>query len=132
MHTGFLDTKLRPHGETFSHFLLAFRVAQHRVRDGFLFDHQYPERTIYSESLEVRVNLTPADGSGAPIVEYRWLAETTDLDDAQSWQPLAFDAQGVCRLPFRHADTLDGQLCIQAGVWPDATTEQTGTDAARA
>lgn len=129
LHTGFLDTKLRALGEKFSHFLLAFRVAQHRVRDGFLFDHQYPERTIYSESMEVRVNLAPADGDKSSAVQYRWLSETTDLDDPKSWQSATLKA-GVFRFPFREADTLTGELCIKAGPWPDATTEKAGINAA--
>lgn len=129
LHTGFLDTKLRPFGEKFSHFLLAFRVAQHRVRDGFLFDHQYPERTIYSESMEVRVNLNPV--GDVPLVESRWLSETTNLDDPQSWQPAALTG-GIFRFPFRQANTLTGNLCIEPGPWPDATTETAGIDAALA
>lgn len=129
LHTGFLDTKLRAAGEKFSHFLLAFRVAQHRIRDGFLFDHQYPERTIYSESMEVRVNLA-AQGE-EPKVQYRWLSETTNLEDQNSWRAPQLQG-GVFRFPFRQADTLKGALCIQASAWPDATTEKTGIEAALA
>lgn len=132
LHTGFLDTKLRTLGQPFSHFLLAFRVAQHRVRDGFLFDHQYPERTIYSESMEVRVNLASTDGAAAPTVDFRWLSETTNPDDPQSWQPATQDANGVFRFSFRHADTLNGELCIEPGPWPDASTETADIDAALA
>lgn len=131
LHTGFMDTKLRPQDEKFSHFLLAFRVAQHRVQDGFIFDHQYPERTIYSESLEVRVNLAPADGTLTPGVEYRWLSETGNPDDQHSWQQQAADA-GVFRFPFRESKTLSGELCIGARPWPDSTTERVGIDAAEA
>ncbi len=131
LHTGFLDTKLRPLGEKFSHVLLAFRVSQHRVREGFLFDHQYPERTIYSESMEVRINLAPATDKAASAVQYRWLSETKDLDDAKSWQS-ATPKAGVFRFPFRQADTLAGDLCIKAGPWPDATTETAGINAAEA
>jgi pimeloyl-ACP methyl ester carboxylesterase len=135
LHTAFLDTKLRPRGEKFSHFLLAFRVAQHRIQDGFFFDHQYPERTIYSETMEVRVNLVPADGQGPPAVEFRWLSETTDLDDVTSWTAIAPDANGVFRFPFRHAGTIGGDLCVQGGAWPDANVDRTdkaGVDAVRA
>jgi hypothetical protein len=115
----------------FSRFLLAFRVAQHRIQDGFLFDHQYPERTIYSESIEVRVDIASADSSAKSIVEYRWLSETQNLDNEQGWQPMVLKA-GIFRLPFREADTLTGELCIHAGPWPDATTETVGIDASHA
>jgi len=131
LHTGFLDTKLRPRGGIFSHFLLAFRVAQHRVRDGFLFDHQYPERTIYSESIEIRVDLALGDNVAAPTVQYRWLSEAMNLEDEQSWQSANVNA-GVFRFPFRQANTLTGDLCIQLGPWPDSTTERTGIDAVQA
>jgi hypothetical protein len=131
LHTGFLDTKLRPLGEQFSHFLLAFRVVQHRVQDGFLFDHQYPERTIYSENMEVRVNLVMAGGTAVPDVEYRWLSETTHLDDPRSWQPAVLN-ENIFRFPFRQSDTLKGELCIQPGMWPDSTIDTAGIDAARA
>jgi hypothetical protein len=126
LHTGFLDTRLRPRGDSISHFLLELRVTAHRVRDTFLFDHEYPERTIYSESMEVRLDVP----SG--IVQYRWLAATPDVDDAASWQPASVDASGVFRFVLRAADTLDGSLCMVAGTWPDDTTEQAGVDAARA
>lgn len=130
LHTGFLDTRLRARGDPFSHFLLAFRVAQHRVREGFLFDHQYPERTIYSESIEVRVDL--ADGTRAAAVQYRWLSDTADPDDAGSWLPASLGADGVFRFPFREAHTLAGELCIRPSPWPDGTVEATGVDAALA
>ena len=131
LHTGFMDSKLRPPGVKFSRFLLAFRVAQHRIQDGFLFDHQYPERTIYSESIEVRVDIPSAGSSAKSKVEYRWLSETQNLDDEHGWQPIVLKA-GIFRLPFREADTLTGELCIQAGPWPDATTETVDIDASHA
>ena len=81
LHTGFLDARLRPPGAKFSRFLLAFRVAQHRVQDGFLFDHEYPERTIYSESMEVPVDVALTNHVATPAVQYRWLSETTNLED---------------------------------------------------
>ena len=131
LHTGFLDTKLRPGGAKFSRFLLAFRIAQHRVQDGFLFDQEYPERTIYSESMEVRVDLASGDRVAGPTIQYRWLSETTNLEDEQGWQ-LANATKGSFRFQFRQANTLTGELCIQAGPWPDATTESMGIDAAQA
>lgn len=130
LHTGFMDTRLRAPRDKFSYFLLAFRISQHRVREGFMFDHQYPERTIYSESMEVRVDLATEAGA-VPTVDYRWLSETTDLDDPQSWISVQL-ADGVFRFPFRQAATIRGDLCMKPGPWPDDTTETVGIDAAGA
>ena len=131
LHTGFMDTQLRQLGDPFSHFLLAFRVAQHRVKDGFLFDTQYPERTIYSESMEARVNLVAKGTRGQTVVQYRWLSDATNLEDPRSWQK-APRTDGIFRFAFREADTLKGVLCIKPGKWPDETTDKTGIDAAAA
>jgi PGAP1-like protein len=133
LHTGFLDTSLRAPGEMqFSHFLLAFRVSQHRVKDGFLFDTQYPERSIYSESMEARVTLAGQGTAKKPAVEYRWLSDVTNLEDPASWQK-AVKSGEVFRFELRKADTLSGTLCVQPAPWPDGvTTEQTGMDAALA
>lgn len=130
LHTGFLDATLRPRGDAYSHFLLAFRVAQHRIKDGFLFDHQYPERTIYSESLEVRVNLGVSNGTNIPTIGYRWLSDTTDSEDAASWTQ-ASPGSGVLRFPLHSAGTLTGTLCVEPRAWPDETVSKVGIDAAR-
>src|SRR5207249_10015904 len=53
LHTGFMNSKLKDEAEQFSQFSLKFRVVEHRVKDGFLWDHEYPERPIYNETLEV-------------------------------------------------------------------------------
>ena len=128
LHTGFLDTRLRPRGARFSRFLLAFRVAQHRVQDGFVFDHEYPERTIYSETMEIRLDMVSGDGA-SPTLQYRWLSETTHPDDEESWQDIS-PVKGTFRFPFRQANTLTGELCVTARPWPDNTTERIGIDAA--
>lgn len=133
LHTGFLDASLRsPNEPRFSHFLLAFRVSQHRVKDGFLFDTQYPERTIYSESLEMRLTLAGQGGARAPAVEYRWLSDATDLEDPKSWTKAELKDK-VFRLELRRTETLSADLCLLAGKWPDGTTtEKAGVDAALA
>jgi len=128
LHTGFMDTRLRTNGSAHSHFLLAFRIAQHRVRDGFLFDHEYPERTIYSESLEVRVNLAKAGSTDGPSIHFRWLSETTNPEHESSWQVGKF-IDGTLRLPLLHGSTVKGEVCIHPTAWPDETTEKTVVDA---
>jgi len=132
LHTGFLDAHLRsPNEPRFSHFLLAFRVAQHRVKEGFLFDTQYPERTIYSESLEARVTLAGQGTAKTAAVEFRWLSDSTDLDAAESWTKAQM-TDGAFRIELRKSDTLSAQLCIRPSGWPDKTTETAGIDAALA
>jgi hypothetical protein len=134
LHTGFLDTNLREAGETdFSHFLLAFRVAQHRVKKGFVFDRQYPERTIYSESMEARVTLKGQGTAQAAGVQYRWMSDVTDFNDPNAgWQP-AVKKNGVYHVPLRAAQTISAELCIEPSLWPDeAITAKAGIDAPKA
>ncbi|WP_159476860.1 lipase/acyltransferase domain-containing protein [Dyadobacter sp. 3J3] len=71
LHTGFLDTTLKPEGDPFSQFLLAFKISQHQVKKGFLFETQFPERTIYSESMDIRVNLANIAVAGKSMVDFR-------------------------------------------------------------
>jgi hypothetical protein len=129
LHTGFMDSKLRSPRAKFSRFILAFRVGQHRIEGGFLFD-QYRERTIYSESLEMRLDLPDSNGTVKPVVQYRWLSETADLDDEHAWMTLT-PKRGVFSLVFRKSETITGKICLQAGAWPDETTEKLGINAAQ-
>jgi hypothetical protein len=78
--------------------------------------------------MEVRVNL--AAQANEPKVQYRWLSETTNFDDTNNWETPT-RVGNVFRFPFRQAGTLTGELCVQAGPWPDATTEKAGIDAAQ-
>jgi hypothetical protein len=83
--------------------------------------------------MEVRINLTPQNQNPQSTINYRWLSETVDLDDAQSWQNINLNPlTHVYRFPFRQANTLAGELCIQPGTWPDATIDSTDIDAALA
>jgi pimeloyl-ACP methyl ester carboxylesterase len=133
LHTGFLDAKLRPADSDFSHFVLEFKLSQHRVQNQFLFDTEYPERTVYSESMEVRLNVRDDSTQGSSVVQYRWLSETAALEDDESWHTSEPDKDRAYRFLLRKAQTIEGTLCVSAGRWPDAaTTEATGIDAARA
>jgi hypothetical protein len=131
LHTGFLDTDLRAPGERqFSHFLLAFRVAQHRVKKNLLFDRQYPERTIYSESMEARVTLEGQGTARAAAVQYRWMSDVTNFNDPDAGWTRAEKKNGAYRIKLRQAQTLSAELCIEPSAWPDgATTEKAGIDA---
>jgi hypothetical protein len=105
LHTAFINSRLRDEGETFSHFGGKVRVIEHRVRDGFLWDHEYPERPIYNESIEVRVG----DGQ----VFFHWLSE------GDEWHEIQRSATGEYRIPLRAAGALAGVLTIKPGLWPD-------------
>jgi len=105
LHTAFLNSRLRDEGDRFSHFGGKVRVVEHRVKDGFLWDHEYPERPIYNESIEVRV--------GDTEVFYRWLS------DGDEWKPMQADGAGGFRVPLRSGGALRGNLVIHPGPWPD-------------
>jgi hypothetical protein len=106
LHTAFMNSRLRDAGETFSHFGSKIRVVEHRVRDGFLWDHEYPERPIYNESIEVRV--------GDTGMSYRWLS------DGDEWTEATRAADGSVRVALRNGGAVKGDLVIRPGVWPDA------------
>jgi len=105
LHTAFLNSRLRDPRDRFSHFGGKIRVVEHRVRDGFLWDHEYPERPIYNESIEVRIG----DGK----LFYRWLSEGDD------WHEVPRHATDGYRIPLRSAGALAGVLTIKPGPWPD-------------
>ncbi|MBC7807461.1 MAG: hypothetical protein H7145_15090 [Akkermansiaceae bacterium] len=122
LHTAFMDTRLQRRGESWSHFSLGFRISEHQVRDGFLWDHEYPERTIYSETLEVRVGNEDAT-SDAILVEYRWLS------DNKPWQPATIDVKdGRSAIPLRDAQTFGGTLQIRYEPWGANPASEDSTD----
>lgn len=113
LHTAFLNSRLRLSGNYFSHFLLRFRVVERRVETNFLgWDHDYPDRPIYSESLEVRIGDPLTPGQTHPV-QYRWLS------DAGEFQPLDSAAGGRYRIPLRPAPAFSGTFAIQVNHWPD-------------
>ena len=105
LHTAFINSRLRDEGDQFSHFGGKIRIVEHRVRDGFLWDHEYPERPIYNESIEVRI--------GDPQVFYRWLSEGDD------WHEVRPDGTGRYGIVLRAAGAVAGILAITPGPWPD-------------
>ena len=116
LHTAFMDTALRRRGDPFSHFALAFRVAQHQVEAGLLWDRDYPERTIYSETVEIRVGNEDA-ASEAVKVQYRWLSDVTDPEGG--WQEANLGPDGGFRLPLRDAPAFSAVLSIHPSAWGD-------------
>lgn len=109
LHTGFMDSKLRDDNEPYSRFLLRFRVTEHRVEEGLLWDREYPGRMIYSEDMEVRV--------GADGVDYRWLSEVGDSAD-RGWTA-AKAVDGEFRFPLRRANSFAAVLRGRYSRWPN-------------
>ena len=116
LHTGFLNSTLRPDpSDPFLHFLLALRVAEHRPRGPWPWDHEYPERVIFSETLELRINLQPTPDD--PLVQYRWLSDNTLTGD--NWQKdLAPDEEGHYTLPLRAAAAFSAAYRFTPSDWP--------------
>ncbi|HEX8429072.1 esterase/lipase family protein [Hymenobacter sp.] len=116
LHTAFLNSALARPNDKALHFLLAFRVVEFRVKDGFLFDTSYPERTIYSESLEMRV--TGANQPSVPtLVAYHWLS---DADD--EWVNVANSGSGndtgaIYEFGLRASGSLAGNVQLRAATW---------------
>jgi hypothetical protein len=111
LHTAFMNSQLKRDNDLFSHFLIKLRVLEHRVREGMLWDHDYPEKAIYNEMVEIRVGDADKQNPGNAL-EVRWLSEATDT----KWQPVA-GQDGVFRFDLRSAASFAGRLCITASSW---------------
>jgi hypothetical protein len=111
LHTGFMNSQLREASSETSNFSIKFRVLERRVKQGLLWDREYPDRPIYNETLELGVGDVNRDGRAD--VQYRWLAENQDLTG------LPADLDGAYRLPLRGAGYLSGTLAFAASQWPD-------------
>ncbi len=119
LHTGFLNSKLRPDpSDPYLHFLLSLRIVEHRPRGLWPWDREYPERVIFSETLELRVTLTP--DAGEPPLQYRWLSDSVQTDD--NWQKdLRPQADGSYLLPLRAAATFTANYRFEPTDWPGQT-----------
>jgi pimeloyl-ACP methyl ester carboxylesterase len=108
LHTGFMNTKLRPKDSPYSYFQGRFQVAERRVKPGWLWDRDYPTSVIYNETLEARI------GEG---LEYRWLSDRVDRSEG-GWQQ-AESTDRAFQIPMRDAKAFAAKLVIEAGPWPD-------------
>jgi hypothetical protein len=113
LHTLFMNTGLKMDSGHYSHFKLEFRINEHAVKKGFLWDKEYPAKTIYSEDLEVRVGDFDTKLPGAEM-QYRWLSE------GGNWQNANKSKAGF-RIPLRAAGAVAANFLILAGPWPDAS-----------
>jgi hypothetical protein len=113
LHTLFINSNLKTTASRYSHFKLEFRINEHAVKKGFLWDQEYPAKTIYSEDLEVRVGDFDTKLPGAEV-QYRWLSEGGDWRNADK-------AEDGFRIALRAAGSVSANLFIQASPWPDAS-----------
>ena len=117
LHTGFLSSKLSK--DNLLHLLLKLAVREHRTRKGLLWDREYPDRPIYSESIEVRIGDFDPKRPG-PEVQYRWFSDTTS---AASWTDCNPDAAGRIRIALRPSDAFSAVLAVTPSGWPDGETQ---------
>lgn len=121
LHTAFLNSDLKQEGDEKSHFTLSFKIVEYHVKEGFFWDKEYPGRTIYSETAEIRLK----DVTGDPdpdLTEYRWLSDVQDWESDRDWNRAEL-ANGVFTLPLRAANTVSGNLIIRPSPWPGPETE---------
>lgn len=112
LHTVFMNSTLKvAEKEPYSHFQLQFRVRERAIKDGFLWDREYPEKSIYAEDIEVRVGDFDADLPGAEV-QFRWLSEGGDWNNA-------VETDNGFHIPLRRAGALSGNFLIRASEWPD-------------
>ncbi|MGH7518287.1 MAG: esterase/lipase family protein [Gemmatimonadales bacterium] len=112
LHTGFMNSKYRDPNSPYSRFAMKLRVIEHRLGSKALWDREYPERSIYDETLEMRVG-DVVETMGAMRVQYRWLSDTADFVDAVWSDDEAF------RVPLRATGAFAGEIAIRVGKWPD-------------
>jgi hypothetical protein len=117
LHTGFLNTRLKPGDSSHSHFTLAFKVTEYHVKKFLLWDREYPGRTIYSETAEIRLKDITGDDV-ADELQYRWMSDVTDWSDETQWQTAPEGPDGYL-IPLRPANTMEANILITAGQWPD-------------
>ncbi|HVO72832.1 MAG TPA: hypothetical protein VMT35_02315, partial [Ignavibacteriaceae bacterium] len=110
LHTFFMNSGLKDPDSNFSHFLIKLRIVEHRVKEGFLWDHEYPERPIYNETAEVRIGDSDPANPGDEI-EFRWLS------DGEAWSRINPE-NGDYHFHFRQANAITAEIVIKAGPWP--------------
>jgi hypothetical protein len=121
LHTAFLNSALKKQGDERSHFTLAFKIVEYQVKEGFFWDREYPGRTIYSETAEIRLKDVTGDVE-ADFTEYRWLSDVQNWESEQDWNQAEL-ADGVFTIPLRAAKTVSGNLIIKPSPWPGPETE---------
>jgi pimeloyl-ACP methyl ester carboxylesterase len=126
LHTLFLNSQRQANDGTMN-FLVVMRVVEHRVEHTFLWDHEYSGRTIFSESLEVRVrpdliedyNLRAAGAAAAnqplplpdpQLMEFQWLSDPEGTPNG-GWKQARFNnTNRNYEIDLRAASSLSGTL----------------------
>ncbi len=95
---------------------MRFKILEYKIRNGLLWDTEYPSRTIYSESIEVKVQHDDNNVDGYKA-QYSWLS------NIDKWQNFDSDGQGNYFVPLHIDDnvkdraTVTGKLVLQPSFW---------------
>jgi len=106
LHTGFLNSSLQLGNDGYSYFVLKFNILEYRIESGFIWDHKYPSRQIYADSIEVRVD---TGENGYYKAGYRWFSEL-------EWKDLVTDKDNKYTLPLKPG-VIQGNIRIAASIW---------------
>jgi hypothetical protein len=114
LYTGFLrsEEKIDPEAEHVE-FALTIRVIEHRIEHRLLWDHEYPGRQIYNETLMIHYGDTDKARPGEEVTAL-WLSDRND-----GWKEVEADENGVYSIPLRAAQSVSGSIRIAASAWPD-------------
>lgn len=112
LYTGFLRSSEKLDAESkVSEFALTVRVVEHRIEKGLLWDHEYPGRQIYNETLIIGVGDLDEEHPGDKV-QTMWLS---DRGDFKRIEP---DKNGVYTIPLRPAASVPkGSIRIAAAPW---------------
>ena len=111
LHTLFMNSSLKT--GKYSAFKVELRIRERAVKDGWVWDREYPVKTIYSEDLEVEVGDFDANLKGEEV-RYRWLSEGGD------WIA-AVETDDGFRIPLRAAGAVKANFFISASEWKTAS-----------
>jgi hypothetical protein len=119
LYTGFLRSAEKTDPEKdFSEFALTIRVVEHRVEHQLLWDHEYPGRKIYDETLMIRVADSDPTKPGNEV-SFMWLSDRLP-DRAAEW-PEVEPVNGTYSIDLRAAQSVSGVIRIVSSPWPDKT-----------
>jgi hypothetical protein len=129
LYTGFLrsEEKTDPNAD-FSEFALTIRVVEHRVEHHLLWDHEYPGRKIYDETLMIRVGDSDKTKPGDEV-SFMWQSDRLP-DRTAPWPEVQGDA-GVYSIDLRAAQSVSGVIRIAASPWPDIELTQDNANSAK-
>ena len=111
LYTGFLRSSERLDADAkVSEFALIVRVVEHRIEKRLLWDHEYPGRQIYNETLIIRVG--DLDEEKGTDVEFMWLSDRGPFTRITP-------KNGIYEIELREARCVKGTIRIVASRWPD-------------